>query len=290
MASPCACGGLALLLSALKAEGQAVTPARIRCTAALLLSLLVLSCRISNYCHILPSQLPCRPSCIHCLHVCQLHSLLNLHLSPAPIPAGAPWRTPACQWLRTPQTACSLTAEACSRWVDGSLAGLTAAVHVFGMTQHCRVAAGGTGRESRPAPRPTALCCPYRSRWMLPTGISSAQQTGTCRQVSSPSTRYTARLCKCLPACCQRHFASYQNASVPSSKTLQFSSQLFKPFVGAHMPTHPPPIPPTPVWLLRCRPAVRGDGAAQRQQRHPARHLPAGPTGRAPPHDLPVSD
>jgi hypothetical protein len=30
MASPCACGGLALLLSALKAEGQAVTPARVR--------------------------------------------------------------------------------------------------------------------------------------------------------------------------------------------------------------------------------------------------------------------
>lgn len=30
MASPCACGGLALLISALKAEGQAVTPARIR--------------------------------------------------------------------------------------------------------------------------------------------------------------------------------------------------------------------------------------------------------------------
>lgn len=29
MASPCACGGLALLVSALKAEGQAVTPARI---------------------------------------------------------------------------------------------------------------------------------------------------------------------------------------------------------------------------------------------------------------------
>ena len=30
MASPCACGGLALLISALKAEGQAATPARIR--------------------------------------------------------------------------------------------------------------------------------------------------------------------------------------------------------------------------------------------------------------------
>lgn len=30
MASPCACGGLALLVSALKGEGQAVTPARIR--------------------------------------------------------------------------------------------------------------------------------------------------------------------------------------------------------------------------------------------------------------------
>jgi len=30
MASPCACGGLALLVSALKAEGQAVTPARVR--------------------------------------------------------------------------------------------------------------------------------------------------------------------------------------------------------------------------------------------------------------------
>ena len=30
MASPCACGGLALLLSALKAEGQPITPARIR--------------------------------------------------------------------------------------------------------------------------------------------------------------------------------------------------------------------------------------------------------------------
>ncbi len=29
MASPCACGGLALLLSALKAEGQAVMPARV---------------------------------------------------------------------------------------------------------------------------------------------------------------------------------------------------------------------------------------------------------------------
>lgn len=33
MASPCACGGLALLISALKAEGQAVTPARIRWAA-----------------------------------------------------------------------------------------------------------------------------------------------------------------------------------------------------------------------------------------------------------------
>ncbi len=33
MASPCACGGLALLISALKAEGQAVTPARIRWVA-----------------------------------------------------------------------------------------------------------------------------------------------------------------------------------------------------------------------------------------------------------------
>ena len=30
MASPCACGGLALLVSALKAEGQIVTPARVR--------------------------------------------------------------------------------------------------------------------------------------------------------------------------------------------------------------------------------------------------------------------
>ena len=30
MASPCACGGLALLASALKAEGQALTPARLR--------------------------------------------------------------------------------------------------------------------------------------------------------------------------------------------------------------------------------------------------------------------
>ena len=30
MASPCACGGLALLVSALKAEGQEVTPARLR--------------------------------------------------------------------------------------------------------------------------------------------------------------------------------------------------------------------------------------------------------------------
>lgn len=30
MASPCACGGLALLVSALKAEEQAVTPARVR--------------------------------------------------------------------------------------------------------------------------------------------------------------------------------------------------------------------------------------------------------------------
>lgn len=44
MASPCACGGLALLISALKAEGQAVTPARIRCGAWLACIQLAVGC------------------------------------------------------------------------------------------------------------------------------------------------------------------------------------------------------------------------------------------------------
>ena len=61
MASPCACGGLALLLSALKAEGQAVTPARIRCSggaccwvfAAAVLVCLTASCSPDRQCTLL---------------------------------------------------------------------------------------------------------------------------------------------------------------------------------------------------------------------------------------------